>query len=58
MVAVQGAGHDHEVVDVTTGKRPEMLMVVGNTTPRMNELYGAHEAKLSEIAADVAERWS
>jgi hypothetical protein len=35
-----------------------MLMVAGNPTPRMNELYGDDEAKLSEIAADVAETWS
>ena len=34
-------GVAHEGVDVTTGKRPKMLMVVGNPTPRMNELYGA-----------------
>jgi hypothetical protein len=39
---------------ITTGKRPWLLMVVGSPTPRVNELYGAHEAKLSEIAADVA----
>ena len=35
-------GVAHEGVDLTTGKRPKMLMVVGNPTRRMNELYGAH----------------
>ena len=57
--SASGAGRvAHAGVDVTTGKRPKMLMAVGNPTPRMNEQYGADEAKLSEIAADVAETWS
>jgi putative intracellular protease/amidase len=32
MAAVRGADQHHEVVDVTTSKRPEVLMVVSNTT--------------------------
>ena len=57
--SASGAGRvAHAGVDVTTGNRPKMLMVVRNPTPRMNEQYGADEAKLSEIAADVAETWS
>jgi putative intracellular protease/amidase len=32
MIAVQGAGRHHEVVDVTTSKRPKVLMVLANPT--------------------------
>jgi putative intracellular protease/amidase len=32
MVAVRGAAQHHEVVDVTTSKRPKVLMVVANPT--------------------------
>ena len=32
MIAVRGAGQHHEVVDVTTGRRPKVLMVVANPT--------------------------
>src|SRR4029453_7173094 len=32
MIAVRGAGQHHEVVDLTTGKRPKVLMVVANPT--------------------------
>jgi hypothetical protein len=32
MIAVRGAGQHHEVVDVTTAKRPKVLMVVANPT--------------------------
>jgi putative intracellular protease/amidase len=32
MIAVQGAEKHHEVVDVTTSKRPKVLMVVANPT--------------------------
>jgi putative intracellular protease/amidase len=32
MIAVQGADQHHEVVDVTTSKRPKVLMVVANPT--------------------------
>jgi putative intracellular protease/amidase len=32
MAALRGADQHHEVVDVTTSKRPEVLMVVSNTT--------------------------
>src|SRR5262245_27681480 len=32
MAAVQGADQHHEIVDVTTSKRPKVLMVVANPT--------------------------
>jgi hypothetical protein len=32
MVVVQGADQHHEIVDVTTRKRPHVLMVVANPT--------------------------
>jgi putative intracellular protease/amidase len=38
MVAVQGAGQHHEVVDVTTSKRPNILMVVAN--PKISTTTG------------------
>src|SRR5512133_3105019 len=38
MVAVQGAAQHHEVVDVTTSKRPKVLMVVA--TPRTSTTTG------------------
>jgi hypothetical protein len=32
MATVQGADQHHEIVDVTTSKRPKVLMVVANPT--------------------------
>jgi hypothetical protein len=32
MATVQGADRHHEIVDVTTSKRPKVLMVVANPT--------------------------